>query len=159
MIVKLPKTVESLINELPENDIMFIAFMHMLKTMYPNYTWFHIWRYDAAVIVNAFATGMLPNSMFKRLRKIFTIGLVNDTRLDVKFIVHTEKEFDYEITDYRNVVLWSHILDQGSTGNYNEYPHNIPKSTYVSVAAKEKRHFVSALKSQAKVYDTKRVRK
>lgn len=153
MIVKFPKRYAHLIPKLDEKKIMLVVFMHMLQSKYQDTEWFSVWKYDFAVIVALNGHPSSPHFMFKDLTQVFKAAYVCDHKIEVKFKHWDPEEIDYEIREYRNIILWSYILDQGQTGTYIEYQKDILNETYWNVAAFNKRHLVSALKKVDK-YDT-----
>ena len=150
MTIQLPKRYKHLIGQIPEEDLVLVAYLHHVKKQYPEYDYYSIWTYDISVILGILRPGITPASYFKNLTKVFRVAYVSDNKVDIKFINWEPEEVEYTLTSFRNVILWSYILDQDSLG---EHEHNKPYHRYVAMARPDIRHLVSALKTQFREYD------
>ena len=151
MTIKLPLRYQHLINKISEDELMLIAFMHLLKSRDPDTNWFSIYKYDLLLIANNLGGQATPSFIFRNLNQVLRAAYVSDHKLDIRFKHWDKREIDYSIKKYRNIIVWSFILDQGSL---NETETNRPSETYLLHANPKTKHFVAALKKYSKPYDT-----
>lgn len=149
MTIQIPKRYSYLIGNASEEELLLIAFMHHVKKQYPDHDYYSIWQYDVTAILGVPRTGDSPAFMFKNLTRIFVVAMTSDYKFDMKFKHWEPAEVDYELQDFRSVVVWSHILDQGPLA---ENDRNIPSETFWLVANPGKRHFVSSIKTKYRDY-------
>ena len=155
MTITLPKRYSYLIDQINEEELLLIAFMHLVKKQYPDHDYYSIWQYDVTTILGVLRTGDSPAFMFKNLTSVFVVAMTSDYKFDMKFKHWEPEEVEYQLQSFRSIVVWSHILDQGALA---EYEHNIPSETFWLVANPGQRNFVSTIKLHYKKYDLKPIR-
>ena len=107
MTIQLPTTVQN--KGLTENQLILIAFLHRLRTMYQS-EWYSIYKYDLGVILQHCRT-CHPLMMFEGLTPYIRVRYSSDYKMDLKLKQWTEETFEYQIKDFRNVIVWSVIED------------------------------------------------
>ena len=147
MQIKLPLIHKARLEKMKESDVLLVGFMHMLKLKYMEYDWFSVWKYDVSVITGATKLGITPAFMFQGTTEILRAAYVQNHKLDVSFKKWSEATYDYELTEFRNEVVWSMILDGGNTGTYAEQAHKMPKEKDWNRAHFDKRNIISAIKN------------
>jgi len=152
MTVQIPKRYIYLVGQVTEEELLLVAFMHYVKKQYPDHDYYSIWQYDVTTILGVLRTGEGPAFMFKNLTSVFVVAMTSDYKFDMKFKHWEPDEIDYELQDFRNIVVWSYILDQGALA---EYDHNTPSKTFWLVPNPGNRNFVAAIKAKYKDYDMK----
>ena len=139
MKIKVPITVRN--KKLTDNQLVFIAFLYKLRMMY-EVEWYSLYRYDIGVILQDKRTSVFPLKMFEGLSKFIRVRHSSDYKMDLKLKNWTEQYFEYEIQDFRNVIVWSMILDHQG---YLETPRNEPAEGLKPHATPTKRNLVAAL--------------
>jgi len=152
MDIKLPTQVAHLVGKVKEEELLFIAFLHHIRKKYPDYEWFNIYIYDMNTILGKVHASPSPFFAVQNIKHIMKVRYSSDYKLDVKLKNWTGEEFTYNLQSFRNVVVWSMILDHN---NLVETPKNTyGNKTYWSNAAPNKRYITSAIKSQYHKYDS-----
>ena len=152
MKISLPITVQN--KGLTDNQLVFIAFIHRLKLTYPA-EWYSIYKYDIGVILQTNRTSPFPLNMFEDLTKYVRVRYASDYKFDIYLKNWTEESFEYEIKDFRNVIVWSLLIDHNS---YLETDRNIPSDIMKLNASATKRNLVAALNIHYQDYGRIRLR-
>ncbi len=152
MKIKLPITVRN--KRIPENGLILIALLHKLRLMY-EVEWYCLYKYDIGTIVQHNRTSLFPLKMFESLSQHIRVRHSSDYKMDLKIKNWTEESFEYTIQDFRNVIIWSIILDHQG---YLETSKNEPAEGLKPHATPSKRHLVSALNIHYTEYGRIRLR-
>ena len=152
MTLELPITVQN--KGLTENQLVLIAFLHRLRTIY-NSEWYSIYKYDLGTILQVNRT-CHPLKMFEGLTPYVTARYSSDYKMDLKLKRFTEDTYEHLIQDFRNVIVWSHIVDNSG---YLETPKNEPADSLKLNASPYKRHLAAALNIHYMDYGRIRLRK
>jgi len=72
--------------------------------------WYSIYKYDLGVILQHCRT-CHPLMMFEGLTPYISARYSSDYKMDIALKHWTEETFEYQIKDFRNVIVWSIIED------------------------------------------------
>ena len=121
MTIQLPKTAHHLIHKVSEEKLVLIALLHKLRKEY-GVEWYSLYRYDITTIITDGIRFDNPHKIFEGLSSVIRVRYASDTKLDVKLKRWQDQEFEYQLQDFRNVIIWTHILDQGKLEETEELP-------------------------------------
>ena len=94
--------------------------------------------------------------MFSGLTKVIRVRYVNDIKFDIKLKRWTHDEFDYVIQDFRNVIIWTHILDQK---DLEETDANRSPTSWTQRSGRKYENLARLLKIEYLEYERNRLRK
>lgn len=152
MKIQLPITVKN--KGLTDNQLVFIAFLYRLRKMYHS-EWYSIYKYDIGVILQTNRTSPFPLNMFEGLTNYIKVRYASDYKMDLKLKQWSEESFEYKIKDFRNVIVWSILIDHNS---YLETDRNIPSDIMKLNASATKRNLVAALNIHYTEYERIKLR-
>lgn len=150
MIIKIPATVQD--PTLTENQLILIAFLHRLRKMYKT-EWYSIYRYDLGIMLQQYKS-CHPLMMFEGLTPYVTVRYSSDYKMDVKLKRWTDKTYEYQLQDFRNVIVWSIIEDHQGFIEQRE-----PSDSGKVIATPNRRHLISAINTHYLEYERNRLRK
>ena len=131
-----------------------IALLHKLSKQYGD-IWFNFYIYDVKMIIVEKNRLNNPLDVFEGMQHYLKTAYTSDRNIDLRLKRWTGDEFDYQLKDFRNVLIWSMILDEGP--NYIEH-NRVPKvQQHRSMYHKE--NLVRALKTDYLEYERNRLRK
>lgn len=104
-----------------EEKLVLIALLHKLRKEY-GVEWYSLYRYDITTIVTDGIRFDNPHKIFEGLSSVIRVRYASDTKLDIKLKRWQDQEFEYKLNDFRNVIIWTHILDQGKLEETEELP-------------------------------------
>jgi len=154
MTIQLPKTAHHLIHKVSEEKLVLIALLHKLRKEY-GVEWYSLYRYDITTIVTDGLRFDNPHKIFEGLTSVVRVKYYNDSKLDVKLKRWTNQEFEYKLDDFRNVIIWTHILDQGKL---EETEDNIPAACWIKRSGKNYENLSRLLKKYYLEYERNRIR-
>ena len=152
MKIELPITVKD--KGLTDNQLVLIAFLYKLRQMYKT-EWYCIYKYDIGTILQVNRT-CHPLKMFEGLTPYLTARYSSDYKMDIALKQWTEETFEYQLQDFRNVIVWSLLLDNSG---YLETSKSEPANGLKLNAAPYKRHIAAALNIHYMDYGRIRLRK
>ena len=155
MTIQLPKTVHHLIHKVSEEKLVLIALLHKLRKEYGD-EWYSLYRFDITTIVSDGLRFDNPHKIFEGLTQIVRVRWCSDHKLDIKLKRWQNQEFEYKLNDFRNVIIWTHILDQGKL---EETEANKPSSTWTRRSGKNYENLSRLLKIYYLEYERNRIRK
>lgn len=152
MTIQLPLTVKNA--DLDESQLIMIALLHKLSKQYGD-TWFNFYIFDIKMILVDKNRIKIPTDVFEGMRQYVKVAYTSERNLDVRLKRWTGDEFDYQIKDFRNVLIWCIILDEGP--NYIERNRVPLVQQHRSMYHKE--NLIRALKTDYLEYERNRLRK
>ncbi len=152
MKIELPITVKD--KGLTDNQLVLIAFLYKLRQMYKS-EWYSIYKYDLGTILQVNRT-CHPLKMFEGLTPYLTARYSSDYKMDIALKQWTEETFEYELQDFRNVIVWCTLVDNSG---YLETPKNEPADSLKLNASPYKRNLAAALNIHYMDYGRIRLRK
>ena len=155
MTIQLPKTVQHLVGKISEEKLILIALLHHLRKEF-GVEWYSLYRYDITLIITEGLRYNDPHKIFTGLTSVIKVRYVNDYKLDLKLKRWTNDEFDYVIQDFRHVIIWSHILDQG---NLEETPDNTLHEMWWIRSNRKSEALARILKIDYLEYERNRIRR
>jgi len=151
MTITLPIVVKN--KGLKENQLILIALLHKLRLMYGN-EWYTLYKYDIGTILQDNRSSPYPLYMFNGLSHVLRVRYSSDYKMDLKVKNWSPEEFEYTIKDFRNVVVWSILLDNN---NYAETSRNEPSKGVKQSSTPSKRHIAAAINIHYLEYDRSRL--
>lgn len=155
MTIQLPKTVQHLTQKVSEEKLVLIALLHKLRKQY-GVEWYSLYRFDITTIVSEGLRYNDPHKIFTGLTSVIRVRHCNDIKLDIKLKRWTNEEFEYKLEDFRNVIIWSHILDQGQL---EETDANRTTKSWEQRSGKNFENLSRLLKIHYLEYERNRIRK
>ena len=155
MTIQLPKTVQHLVGKVSEEKLVLIALLHELRKEY-GVEWYSLYRFDITTIVSEGLRYNDPHKIFGGLTNVLRVRYCNDIKLDIKLKRWTPEEFEYKLEDFRNVITWTHILDQGKL---EETEANRVAHSWTQRSGKHFENLSRLLKIHYKEYERNRIRK
>ena len=157
MEIKLPSQAAHLVGTVSEAELVFIAFLHKLHTMYEDHKWFGMYKYDIYTIIGIVHIAESPHFAIKNLTNVVQMANTSEYKVDIRLKRWTGQEFTYELTNFRNIIVWSMLLDHRTYGedSKNTYKNKI----YWNNAHSSKRNLVAAIKYKHYEYDCNPIRK
>ena len=155
MDIKLPSQAAHLVGKVREEELLVVALLHHIRKMYNKHEWFSLYRYDVNTILGEVHASPNPFYCIRNLKSVIQGKNIIDYKLDLRLKRWTGEEFTYQIQDFRNLIVWSIILDHRT---YAETSRNKPSNkVYWTNASADKRYLVSAIKSQYHKYDSEQL--
>ena len=155
MTIQLPKTAKYLVTNVDEDKLMLIALLHKLRKQF-GVEWYTLYKYDITTIIPEGLRYNDPHKIFTGLTKVIRVRYVNDVKFDIKLKRWTNDEFDYEIQDFRNAIIWTHILDQR---DLEETDANRSPSSWTQRSGRKYENLAKLLKTDYLEYERNRIRK
>jgi len=153
MEISIPIEAKHLVGRVKDEEIILVALIHRLYKLYPEHTWFSMYQYDLYTIVGQTKTGCTPAFVFKNMTSIFRCAYTSNSKCDVSFKKWSGEEMQYKIKRYRNVIVWSYLID---IAGYTEYSTDLPKNEKAGKSAKTGIvNFVRAIKALDEEYNLK----
>jgi len=155
MTIQLPKTVQHLTQKVSEEKLVLIALLHKLRKQY-GVEWYSLYRFDITTIVSEGLRYNDPHKIFSGLTSVVRVRYCSNIKLDIKLKRWTTEEFEYKLEDFRNVIIWSHILDQGQL---EETDANRTSKSWEQRSGKNFENLSRLLKIHYLEYERNRIRK
>lgn len=150
MKIDLPITVKD--KALTENQLVLIALLYRLRKMYKT-EWYCMYRYDLGIILQHCRT-CHPLMMFEGLTPYIKVRYSSDYKMDISLKKWTEKTYEYQLQDFRNVIVWSMLQDEAGFLETKE-----PADGTKVIATPSKRNLIAAINTHYMDYDRIRLRK
>ena len=154
MTIQLPKTAHHLIHKVSEEKLVLIALLHKLRKEY-GAEWYSLYRFDITTIISSGIRFNDPHKIFTGLTEVVRVRFCSDIKLDLKLKRWTSQEFDYKLNDFKNVIVWTHILDQG---NLEETDENRAAACWTKRSGKDFENLSRLLKIYYLEYERNRIR-
>lgn len=92
--------------------------------------------------------------MFEGLTPYITVRYSSDYKMDVKLKTWTEETYEHQLEDFRNVIVWSMLEDQGGFLETKE-----PANGSKVISDPSKRNLIAAINTHYMDYGRIRLRK